>query len=774
MSGKTKRDRSNRNLAQFGIFDIPSMDNGADDAGEDNDSDLEAELLALSTGRGAKPKRPPPKKPAPTANLDAMVAASLKDIPSDEELSGDDDDPDLLNELSEITGGDVEESPSPVKSSQSPSDTLTLLQNRLQMYQAAEANAKQAGETGRARRFGRGIGTIKDLIKQSNAGKAINNDDIPPEVSVNIQKSRPDPVSEPTPSRPAPSVPSPTTPPAISSPTTPPSVSSPEKPSLSPENEELLKLLNTRKDEYKAAALQAKRAGDAASAVKHIKVAKQFEMVIQAVQNGQPVDLSQMPGPPQESPSIEQNEMQTHSEATEPPPQAPVAMEEATEDIPKASLITASSVAEALQQRLEVYQKQEQAAKEQGNASKARRMGRIVKQFQDAIKLNNAGKPIPVEDLPTPPGYAPIPVAKPPEPPKPAVVESPTQPQPPPSRPAQPKVVKKNSAQSRIDKQVALLKDRQREFKEAALNAKVKGDMVQAKEYLKAAKGFDPLIDAAQGGLPVDMSSLPVPPTQQIQLDEEEDSLLNEDIDVDMDPEHLDILSRLEQQLTKQLKMALSTRDHNKAIGDVAGTNRFEQLALSVTRDLDIIRLAKRKANKGVPKFHYETKSFSIVKSFTDLNDNDLQLTIIRGVNYSCSNPDSIDTYVKFEFPYPQEEPPKNKTAIVKNTNNPQYDESFTLPIQRSARQCLRVFKRHSIKLEIYSKGGFFRGDTLIGTANVKLQPLETQCEVHDSFDLFDGRKKVGGKLEVRVRVRDPLATRQIEQLSEKWLVLDH
>lgn len=31
-------------------------------------------------------------------------------------------------------------------------------------------------------------------------------------------------------------------------------------------------------------------------------------------------------------------------------------------------------------------------------------MGRIVKQYQDAIKLHKAGKPIPIDELPTPPG----------------------------------------------------------------------------------------------------------------------------------------------------------------------------------------------------------------------------------------------------------------------------------------------------------------------------------------------------------------------------------
>lgn len=120
------------------------------------------------------------------------------------------------------------------------------------------------------------------------------------------------------------------------------------------------------------------------------------------------------------------------------------------------------------------------------------------------------------------------------------------------------------------------------------------------------------------------------------------------------DPEHMDIMSRLEAQLTKQLKLCLTTREHHKAIGDVAGMNRFEQLALAVTRDLDIIRLAQKTVGIQVPKFHYETKDFSIVKSCTDLNDNDLELTIIRGINYNCSNPKEVDTYVKWEFPYPQ------------------------------------------------------------------------------------------------------------------------
>lgn len=37
------------------------------------------------------------------------------------------------------------------------------------------------------------------------------------------------------------------------------------------------------------------------------------------------------------------------------------------------------------------------------------RFGRIVKQYEDAIKKHKSGKPVPFDELPTPPGFGPIP-----------------------------------------------------------------------------------------------------------------------------------------------------------------------------------------------------------------------------------------------------------------------------------------------------------------------------------------------------------------------------
>lgn len=52
----------------------------------DDDVDLEAELAALSGGKKQQRQRKP--APVPASDLDAMIAASLKDIPSDEDVSG--------------------------------------------------------------------------------------------------------------------------------------------------------------------------------------------------------------------------------------------------------------------------------------------------------------------------------------------------------------------------------------------------------------------------------------------------------------------------------------------------------------------------------------------------------------------------------------------------------------------------------------------------------------------------------------------------------------
>ncbi|KPJ13225.1 hypothetical protein RR48_06723 [Papilio machaon] len=218
------------------------------------------------------------------------------------------------------------------------------------------------------------------------------------------------------------------------------------------------------------------------------------------------------------------------------------------------------------------------------------------------------------------------------------------------------------------------------------------------------------MIEAARGGLVVDLKSLPLAPNEKKQIEQTFDIVSKEDCEelseqtADMDVDEVDVVGRLQRQLTSQLQLCLRHKEHCRALGHVADMNRFEHLATSVKQDLDVVVVAKS-LGQDPPKFHYENKVFSVVQCNTDLNENDLELTIVRGIAYNVTNPKEIDTYVKFEFPYPQEAPVSDRTGTVKDTNSPQYDAVFTLPIQRNNRQCLRVFKRHAIKFEVYSRG---------------------------------------------------------------------
>ncbi|XP_061396144.1 coiled-coil and C2 domain-containing protein 1-like [Musca vetustissima] len=807
--------RRNHNLSQFGLTDIPDdfdpslgFDGGDDN---ENDSDLEAELAAIAGG-GGKPKiKPKPKATlvAPS-DLDKMIADSLKDIGSDDDDDDIENDSDLLGELHEIAepveteqggseGLDTAEHTKESDVSQ-PSEpqlflptttlsTVDIIKQRIEMYKIAESNAKSSGEGAKARRFGRGLKTLNDLLKQANAGKDIKSEDIPPEVSVKPKNENSSQeternttvTEEVAPVAPVRKAPPPPVPVPESVTTTPDDASNEE--SIKPTNP-LIQNMRQRQQEYKIAALQSKRSGDTSTALQFLKVVKQFDVVIKMCEDGQEVDLSDMPPPPEQFKEFIEK-MQTAAE--QPPEPQPSSVPEAAPAEPLAPS-SSGNMLEALQQRLEKYKSVEEAAKAEGNSSKARRFGRIVKQYEDAIKAYKNGRPVPYDELPVPPGFGPLPVENA------APAATPSVPTPTESTPssgtmtpkaAPPVPEKKKSPQQNdlttrtsgnqhknnlAEQQMKILLERQKEFKLAALDAKKAGEIEQAKEYLKIYKGFDALLNAASSGLPVDLNTLPVPPSQRDNLEASFAIVSTEECDPDDDISDIGI--RIEEQLAKQLMMCKNTRDHHKAMGDIAGMNRFENLALTVQKDLDLVRYSKRK-KFPLPKFHYEKRSFNIVHCNTDLTDNELEIVVVRGLNYNVPNPKDVDTYVKVEFPLLNDETYKTKTPLVKDTDSPEYNQHFKIEIMRGNRQFQRIFKRQAVKFEVYSRGGFLRSDILIGTVTVKLQQLETKCDIHDTFDLMDGRKVVGGKLEVKLRVRNPILTKQMEHLNEKWLVLD-
>ena len=68
---------------------------------------------------------------------------------------------------------------------------------------------------------------------------------------------------------------------------------------------------------------------------------------------------------------------------------------------------------------------------------------------------------------------------------------------------------------------------------------------------------------------------------------------------------------------------------------------------------------------------------------------------------------------------------------------------------------------------------GLFRSDELIGHIVVDLKVLLSRCTIFESFPILSGRKEIGGKICVKIKLREPLLNKQVEEISEKWLVFD-
>ncbi|KAG1666722.1 Coiled-coil and C2 domain-containing protein 1-like [Nymphon striatum] len=825
-TNKQTSDGHNRSLAQLGLMDIPNVPNDMmdEDGDDDDDDDLEAELAAMIAGE-PKPKAPPRRKPQSSLNdIKKMTDACMKDDISDDEEEIDENDLELLSVLKELASTETDHletdhlettsSNEATKASSNSQNSVVELQQRLESYLAAEKAAHYSGDTNKARRYNRAAKTLNEQIKMVNAGKLVPEEEIPPSLHgviskpqdqnlVQIQKIPENSIvvesrsvvknSEPVRNEDSSS--------KVQAMLLP-------KPEIS-EDEKNHQILVERRDQYKKAALVAKSRNDKETAIKYIGIMKQFDSVIAALANGQPIDLSKMPSPPSVLVSESHKSISAPTKSTPLQSVAPTVSESTTSQfIPPA---TPASVLEALNQRLEKFKATADAAKQEGNNSKARRIGRIVKQYNAAIKDYTAGKMVDMEELPAPPGCPPMPkegfnlpsasnspdqnsketenseaskslsdtheeispTKKVPAPMPPSKSSATTSP----PTTASTRPVKR-SLSGVAEKQLQYLLQRQKYFKMAALESKKTGDMDLAMDYLKTAKGIEPMIEAARCGLPVDIKTIPTPPQLK-----EDFVIIDHPSTEKSTGDSAEMYATLDQDLLKQLKLCLSNKEMFTKLGDIASASRFENYAIDTKRDIQVIR-NNIKRNDPVPKFHYETRTFSIVQCNPTLNDNDMELTIIRGINLPGTK--DLDTFVRCEFPQPSETPQTNKTSTIKDTTQPgkaniwckyyllrQYSSSLSAAESSTLMTTDDGTMSSSSTSNNYGVVfGFFSSDALIGTIKTPLNILESKCQVHDSYEIYDGRKPCGGKLEIKIKLKEPLLRKQVETLKERWLVI--
>ncbi|XP_026940756.1 coiled-coil and C2 domain-containing protein 1A isoform X4 [Sagmatias obliquidens] len=774
---------------------------------------------------------PLPLGPLPMEAIEKMASLCMRDPDKDEEEGTDEEDveadDDLLAELNEVLGEEQKalESHPPVAQPKAttPSPGLeATLQERLALYQTAIESARQAGDGAKMRRYDRGLKTLENLLASVQKGKAIDEGDIPPPVAVGKG-----PVATPS-HIPAPTQPVPTNPPAPDPrvivegpPSTAPASSlvsaKPQLPSgpCSPGPPRSLAQLQSRQREYKLAALRAKQQGDTATAARHFCVAKSFDAVLEALSRGEPVDLSRLPPPPDQLPP----------DPPSLPPQPPTpAVVPSIPEVPAPP----RTLLEALEQRMERYCVAAAQAKTKGDQRKARMHERIVKQYQDAIRAHKAGRAVDVAELPVPPGFPPIQGLEATEPTQQSLVgvletavklanqdegpedeedEEPKKQLNSPAAPtAQPKAPPSKAPQSgsapaakaapkgtstRAQQQLAFLEGRRKQLLQAALRAKQKNDVEGAKMHLRQAKGLEPMLEASRNGLPVDITKVPPAPVNK------DDFALVQRPGPGLSQESVRRYGELSKLIRQQHEMCLNHSNQFTHLGNIAETSKFEKLAEDCKRSMETLKQAFARG-LPTPTARSEQRTFSVIKIFPDLSSNDMLLFIVKGINLPTPpglSPGDLDVFVRFDFPYPNvEEAQKDKTSVIKNTDSPEFKEQFKLCINRSHRGFRRAIQTKGIKFEVVHKGGLFKTDRVLGTAQLKLDALETACEVREILEVrgghssdrsgmavplmnttqvLDGRRPTGGRLEVMVRIREPLTAQQLETTTERWLVID-
>nr|XP_039260231.1 coiled-coil and C2 domain-containing protein 1-like isoform X2 [Styela clava] len=834
--GGAEPRRNRAPMGMFAVYGDEDMDLDDGLGGGGNDKALEAELNQLLGGGGGGGGK---KKPAPKSSkqlmdwgdLDAQISASMKDMDDDVDI-GDEEEGEFMAELEGLVSDEEPDeslqaptpnkrrSPSPLPSPGGGGSQLQILQERKKNYETAIQNAEAKGESSKVRRYQRGNKTLDDLLKKAKAGKTINEDDIPPPVA----SGKPDASSAP----PTKESPAPSSPPSINvsepmetgspmkaTPPLPRPASSPkpvqaaqqktdkEQKNVDPNT---VSMLVHRQQQFKQAALTAKQSGNKADALKYFKIVKQFDSVISAANAGEPVDLSQMPKLPEDGasgrtppvpPRAAENKPKPAAVAAQPavPTQQPT---ETAQPPTKQAVPIPKTILEGLIQRQQKYKSTADQAKAEGNGSKSRRMMRIVKQYDDAIRSHKAGKPVAVNELPVPMGYPPLPGEKQSDPadvlaqagnllkiedddgaPQPQVANAALAATAAPSQPARqlpaPNTLQKPKSPGRspspkrssYQSQIEFLENRQAEFKKAALAAKNKGDKVTAMDMLKKMKGFEPMIQQAKNGLKVDITKVPQPPIVRTPGAQKSDDTEFEILGGSGSHEDDDqIYKTLLDTLKEQIKKARGYSEQFTHSGDVNGANMFDKLSRDSQQDLDFVKNLQRHSDPP-PRYYFDNKTFESVHIIPELNSSEMELVIVQLIDVDGHSKEPL---VEWEMPFPHDNPIKGKTE---QQSNLKYDAQFRVPINRKNKSFQRAIKNKAVKFEVIQKGGFLRSDKSLGSASVKLGPLETSCEIRAVEPLKEGRAVIG-RIEVKIRMRTPLVGSETKTITERWLVVSH
>eukprot|EP00003_Mantamonas_plastica_P005520 TRINITY_DN1441_c3_g1_i3.p1 TRINITY_DN1441_c3_g1~~TRINITY_DN1441_c3_g1_i3.p1 ORF type:complete len:884 (-),score=376.22 TRINITY_DN1441_c3_g1_i3:3591-6026(-) len=354
------------------------------------------------------------------------------------------------------------------------------------------------------------------------------------------------------------------------------------------------------------------------------------------------------------------------------------------------------------------------------------------------------------------------------------------------------------------------------EYKQGALHARDAENIGYAKGLLIVARTIEKQIQQyEEQGTPIDVANLPPPvsslssvnalmgvnvdgvnpqPKQKQQQDQTQNHNQNqnqtegdEDIDDEYESENKEIsgvmdvhmaeqtaiYDMLESTLRAQIKTAMKRAEIARKAADMDLVDKFEREQGSMRRDLESLLSAKY--HRSVPpKFHYESRKQRQVISLADVGESEMELNIVGASNIRPpSGYESLDLYVTYNLAYPSaDDGAQGQTGVCKSTLNPEWNFCESVPIDRKKKSFVRFCERKKMSF-VLMHSRFLFADVEVGRAELPLKNLVNKTKVHVRIEVLDGRKKTGGKLEIKLRLRDPLGGKQIDEVQEKYLIID-
>ncbi|KAJ2993250.1 hypothetical protein HDV02_002562 [Globomyces sp. JEL0801] len=326
-------------------------------------------------------------------------------------------------------------------------------------------------------------------------------------------------------------------------------------------------------------------------------------------------------------------------------------------------------------------------------------------------------------------------------------------------------------------KKVQLLEARLLEYKKAALGFKKQNMLEKAREMLAISKLIQQQISSYQElgifdpnfkipGKPMDVSTPTKTPTLSpgptATTEETQNHLPSSQIVVPTNQTSVtpDLLQHLENTLESQISLCtkLSAQYFTANQKDLA--LEFHKRKKGLIDDRTTLKSLKSLKQTELPfRFSYTTLDYTIAQSHNDVALDEMEINIIRGLDYIVKDVNEIESGVSFDAGWPfdpngtRSEGKGDSCTVI--GNNPEYNFKTKIKIERT-KSFQRFLERKKATFEL-----FYLSKSLFGMLSKKIV-----------MDPSNPRKPTGAKVEIKIRLRAPLVKPDIAKLSEKWLVL--